>query len=35
MLYTDEWKDFLDVLHEGQNPNYRARVKPAQTGVLH
>jgi len=30
MLYTDEWKDFLDVLHEGQNPNYRARVKPAR-----
>ena len=30
MSCTDEWKDFLDVLHEGKNPNYRVRVKPAR-----
>ena len=28
MSYTDEWNEFLDVLHEGKNPNYRVRVKP-------
>ena len=30
MSCTDEWNDFLDVLHEGKNPNYRVRVKPAR-----
>jgi len=30
MPYTDEWKDFLDVLCEGKNPNYRVRAKPGR-----
>jgi len=30
MSCTDEWNDFLDVLHEGKNPSYRVRVKPAR-----
>jgi hypothetical protein len=30
MSYTDEWSDFLDVLHERKNPSYRVRVKPGR-----